>query len=293
MIEYLIKLLQKKHKVGTISRGYGRKTKGIILAGEEDNAETIGDEPLQFYRKFSPKVHVMVGEHRSVAIPKLLSLKPETQVVLLDDAFQHRWVLPHLNIMLTDYNRLFFKDFILPVGRLRESRSGVNRADVIIITKCPDELGYMKEYIKIKLSKYVTKEKVPLFFTGLKYGTPIPVYNKELEFDIQADLMLFCGIADPKPLISYLENKYSLKNTEIFSDHFSYQPKDIDHIIAKFEATNSKHKCLITTEKDMVKLLNEDLKAKLIDYPVFYISIEVNFLENESAFQKIVLKGLK
>ena len=293
MIEYLIHLLKSKYKIATISRGYGRKTKGIIMADDTSTPETIGDEPAQFYRKFAPQVHVMVGEQRSVAIPRLLSQHPETQVILLDDAYQHRWVLPHLNILLTDYNRLFFKDYVLPMGLLRESRNGANRADVIVITKCPEELDYKKEYIKLKLSNYITKPKVPLFFTNLKYGAPIPIYNPALFFDSEADILLFCGIANPKPLLEYLESNFNLVKTEAFADHYSYKLKDIDQIIAIFSSMGNNKKCMLTTEKDMVKLVGNQFEEKLKGFPVFYVPIEVNFMENENAFRKLILKGLK
>ena len=140
-VEYLIRLLHSQYKVATLSRGYGRKTKGFILANDEATAESIGDEPLQFYKKFKNECVVSVGEERALAIPHILTEHPETQVVLLDDAYQHRAVTPSFNILLTDYNRLFYQDYPFPSGRLRERRKGAKRANAVIVTKCPDDLS--------------------------------------------------------------------------------------------------------------------------------------------------------
>jgi tetraacyldisaccharide 4'-kinase len=292
MVEYLVRLLQKKYKVATLSRGYGRKTKGFILANEHSNAIQIGDEPFQYYHKFGNKIHVVVGEERSVAIPKLLSQKPETQVVILDDAYQHRWVKPHLNILLTDYNHLFFKDYLLPFGRLRESRKGAKRADIIIITKCPDNISYKKEYIKMKLSSYITKEKVPVFFTNIKYGIPKPVFNNKFLFDQEWSIILFSGLANADMLRDFVKENYKLLHEIEFGDHHEYQKKDLENIIQTFKSIESSQKCLLTTEKDMVKLLTEESRAYLEEFPIFYLPIEVSFLENELSFQKIILKVL-
>ena len=137
MIEHLIRLLQNRFKVATLSRGYGRATKGIRIAGPSENASTIGDEPFQFYTKFGKRITVAVGEERALAIPTILQECSDTQIILLDDGFQHRKVSPGFSILLTDYHRPFYNDFLLPSGRLRESRWGAERADVIVVTKCP------------------------------------------------------------------------------------------------------------------------------------------------------------
>lgn len=293
VIEYLIRLLYKKYKVATLSRGYGRKTKGVIITDKDANAEQIGDEPMQFHHKFYPEIHVVVGEERSLAIPRLLYTHPETQVVLLDDAYQHRKVKPKLNILLTDYHRLFFKDYLLPVGRLRESRSGAARADVIVVTKCPQEIGYKKEYIKKKLQAYVNTKKVPVFFTGIKYGLPIDIFDPDLIFDFSSDVILVSGIAQSAPLEKYVNENFKMATHLKFSDHHNYSHTDFSNIFNKYRTLKSNRKCILTTEKDIMKWMQSDMKRHLANIPVFYLPIEIYFLENESQFQSFVMKGLK
>ncbi len=293
VIEYLVGLFYHKYKVATLSRGYGRKTKGIILANANSTATEIGDEPKQFLHKFYPKIKVMVAEERSIAIPRLLSKHPETQVVLLDDAFQHRKAKPTLNILLSDYNLLFFRDYLLPMGRLRESRAGVNRADAIVITKCPEDVGYKMEYIRQKLKRFIDIEAKPVFFTGMKYGTPLDIFEPNLPFDFSSKIILVTGIAQAKPLKKYISDNFTLASHLEFSDHHNYSHNDFAKIFEKFREEKSSRKCIVTTEKDMMKWMESDIKRHLANIPVFYIPIVIYFLENEAQFQKLVMKGLK
>ncbi len=291
-IEYLIRLLNPTQKVGVISRGYKRKTKGFVLAYTESSATTIGDEPYQYYCKFTPKIHVAVGEKRAIAIPRLLSIKPETQVILLDDAFQHRGVKPQLNIVLIDFNRLIFKDLLLPMGHLREPITGINRADIIIFTKCPQDIGYKKEYIKIKLSTYIQKKWKPIYFTTYQYGNPVQFYGPNIEPTEIKNIVVVAGLAQNEPFADYLKNNFTILEKLFFADHHCYTSVDVEKILKISDTFALKNICILTTEKDMVKLKASTFEPILKNVPCFYVPIEVKFLENELQFQKMIFKTL-
>lgn len=293
-IEYLIRFLHTKYKVATLSRGYGRITKGVIIANKKNaTAANIGDEPMQFFTKFYPKIYVVVGEERTIAIPHLLSKHAETQIVLLDDAFQHRKVKPDLNILLTDYHHLFFKDHLLPMGRLRESRRGAKRANILIVTKCPDDISYKMEYIRQKAKKYLSIKSKFVYFTGIKYGTPTPMSEKQRPFDFSNKIVLVTGIANAVPIKKHVAENYSLAQHLEFADHYQYKNEDFVKINASCEKITDLRKCILTTEKDIMKWMDDDVQKYLGDLPVFYLPIETYFIENEASFQKMVLKGLK
>ncbi len=287
MVEYIIRLLSKDNKLATLSRGYGRKTKGFRIANETDNASTLGDEPFQFYLKHKGQVKVTVGEERALAIPEILFEFPETDVILLDDAYQHRSVKPNLNILLTDYNKPLYSDFVLPSGRLREPRSGANRADIIVVTKCPTDLpeSSMTEVTKY-LSKY-KRETTPVFFSAISYHTPRRV-NESLLADWCSNVFLFAGIANPVPLEYYVKKEFNLLGTKYFKDHYDYMPKDIQQLKAQYDDLQEENKVILTTEKDMVKLLAEHLKPEITKIPIFYLPIESYFLKNGHIFDGII-----
>ena len=290
MIEYLIRLLHNKYQVATLSRGYGRKTRGFILAGDTDNANTIGDEPFQFYRKFKDNIKVAVGEERALAIPFLLVEDEGVEVILLDDAYQHRSVKPGLNILLTDYNRPFYEDMILPAGRLRESRKGAGRADVIVVTKCPMDLSDVEmDRIKVRLKD--TNEMASVFFAGIRYSEPLPVSGNG---KMGEELYLFTGVANPGNLRQYLSDNYRLVGEKVFADHHRYSEKDIQDILKSAgEVSTGDEVSLVTTEKDMVKLLSKELNNLLQGHSVFYIPIETCFLKDGRQFDELVLKSIK
>jgi tetraacyldisaccharide 4'-kinase len=194
-IEYLINLLQYEYKVATMSRGYKRRTQGFYLAGQNTDAGTIGDEPMQFHLKY-PEVAVSVCEDRMTGIPRLLGEKAEIEVVLLDDAFQHRSVKPGLNILITDYAKPFYKDFILPFGSLRESRKAYKRADIIIVSKCPDQLDEsQKESIRSRIKPLPHQS---LFFTGIAYRPMVNFFSGAEFRPVKPNIILVCGIAKPR-----------------------------------------------------------------------------------------------
>lgn len=297
-VEYLIRLLEQQHKIATLSRGYGRKTKGFVLANEEATAQTIGDEPLQFYKKYKTSVVVSVGEERALAIPYILTEHPEVEVILLDDAYQHRAVRPSFNILLTDYQRLFYKDHPFPAGRLRERRKGAKRADVVIVTKCPDDLSEQEQAtIEGAIKKY-TNESTPVFFTGIRYQNPVPVFSNEQPREIlkkhpkQYAVTLVSGIAQAGLLEKYVQENYTLVNHVRFRDHKNYTKTDAERVKSEFNTVNGDDKILLTTEKDYVKLSNRQFEEALGHLPFYYLPIEVYFLKHQEKFDKLIMQNI-
>jgi len=287
-VEYLIRLLRNEYKISTLSRGYGRKTKGFLIADENSSAETIGDEPFQIYQKFKQEIDVTVGEERAFAIPKILFELPKTQVILLDDAYQHRPVKPQCNILITDFNRLFYKDFPFPSGMLRESRWGAKRADIVIVSKCPEDLSEIqKADIQANIKKY-TQAQVPTFFTTLKYTQAQGVYTNAFNIkpSKKTKAIVFTGIANASLFLNYLQNDFEIIKHFEFSDHHHYTIKEVKKIKKTFKETQAD--ILLSTEKDYVKFLREDFESILTDIPFFYIPIQVQFLEKEEVFQKLL-----
>lgn len=284
MIEYLIRLLDDEYRLATLSRGYGRKTRGIRIAGDQDNAETVGDEPFQFFRKFGDRVVVAVGEERAFAIPRILDEHPETEVILLDDAFQHRRVRPCFQILLTDYHRLFVNDLLLPAGSLRESRQGAARADVIVVTKCPDDISEEKMMAIEKAVRHYSNRA--LFFARIGYGNLLSVglnapYKPE-------KVTLVSGIASPAPLLRYLRKNYDVVKHFSFPDHHRYSEAEM-RLICKtaVEAASA----VVTTEKDLVKLDPAVFEASSVS--LYYLPIEVEFLKNGKEFDEMVLNAAR
>lgn len=269
-IEYLIRLLREK-KVATLSRGYGRKTKGFILADEKVDATTIGDEPFQFFSKFK-NISVAVDGNRTNGIQQLEKLvNPE--VVLLDDAFQHRKVTAGFYVLLTDYNHLFADDFILPFGNLREPSMGKKRANLIIVTKCPNDITDLaKQKIKQKINV-----EVPVYFSHIVYDELVYNSNSHLRLEeINQSKLIIAGIANPTSFIEKTKNEGD--EVLIFSDHHEFSAQEIETIKAK--ATN---KIIITTEKDYMRL-----QGKIDDAVLYYLPIKVA-LDNTSQFDKTIL----
>ncbi|MCA6073296.1 tetraacyldisaccharide 4'-kinase [Fulvivirga sedimenti] len=281
MVEYLIRLLQSTEKVVTLSRGYGRKTSGFRIAGSSDTAVTIGDEPMQYYSKFN--VPVTVGEERAVAIPFILAEFPDTGVILLDDAFQHRPVKPQLNILLTSYQKPFFDDYVLPAGRLRESRRGAARADVIVVTKCPDDISSIRKgEMERAIHRYAPK--VPVFYSRIKYGEPTGLRNPLKE------VVVVTGIANPELFIRHVQERYDVVEIFRYKDHHQFRENDIKRILERAINGNAD---IITTEKDYMRLDNS-LRGLIGEQTgLFYIPIETTFLENGREFDKMVVDAVQ
>jgi tetraacyldisaccharide 4'-kinase len=273
-IEYLIRLLQDKYQLATLSRGYKRETNDFVLANKKTNVKEIGDEPFQFFTKF-PKIKVAVDANRINGISNLLALKNPPNVILLDDAFQHRKVKAGFYILLTTYSELFSDDFILPFGNLREPSSGKKRANMIIVTKCPPDISELAmSEIKKKLGV-----EVPVFFSKIEYDELVysemePIKTVDL---INTEKTIVTGIAKPFPFISYIKKENDLVLE--FPDHHNFTNKEIDKI--KELANN---KAIITTEKDFMRL-----KGSLSKEQLYYLPIKSTILKDAAVLDKIIL----
>jgi len=258
MIEYLIRLLKDEKSLATLSRGYKRKTEGFVLADENANTDTIGDEPFQFQRKFKD-VTVAVDANRQNGIAELRKLESQPEVILLDDAFQHRKVKAGFNILLTANNNLYYKDIVLPTGNLREPRFGAKRADVIVVTKCDKTISEVEK--QTITSKLKLKNHQQLFFSYVDYASNVVSDSDELELTKLPKFTLVTGIANAKPLVDFLvENGLEFDHLE-FSDHYNFKASDIEILASK--------ELIITTEKDYVRLSDyEKLKNKLYYLPI-------------------------
>jgi tetraacyldisaccharide 4'-kinase len=275
-IEYLIRLLSVNYNVATLSRGYKRKSEGFILADATSNAEVLGDEPFQFYKKFK-NIQVAVDADRKNGIEQLLSQKQKPEVVLLDDAYQHRKVKAGFYILLTSYGELYCDDFMLPTGNLRESRSGAKRANIIIVTKCPSDLS-LTEQNSIRNRLKIAKNQ-ELYFTSIEYDEF--VYSEEgvraVKDIASIDKLLLAGIAKPASFFAYLQAANDVSMA--FPDHHHFSEKDILDIKNK-----SLNKIIITTEKDYVRLLGRIPADQL-----FYLPIKSRFLTGDKQFRKKIM----
>lgn len=228
MVEFLVNRLRGQYKIATLSRGYKRKTKGYALANSSTTALEIGDEPMQFYQKF-PDVAVAVGEERILAIPQLLHDRPETTAIILDDAFQHRQIKAGLNVLLTEYNNLFTRDFYLPTGDLRDNKSSYKRAEIIIVTKCKPDLTPAE---KQKISKEIgLLDHQHIFFTAIEYGDLYHITNaNSINLDSHTEILLVTGIANPRPLKRMLEEHSNSYHMIQFADHHIFTIDDLGEI---------------------------------------------------------------
>jgi len=277
MVEFLIGKLKDDFRLAILSRGYKRKTIGYTLASEKSTALEIGDEPMQFYNKF-PDVTVAVGEERVVAIPQLLHDKPDTRVIILDDAFQHRSVRAGFNILLTDYNNLFTRDWFLPTGDLRDQKKSARRANIILVTKCPQDLSLAEKNQLIREIRPAASQHI--FFTAISYGKPYQVITRELWIPNKTtEVLLVTGIANPGQLKKHLEEKFNGYDELAFSDHHIFTIDDLKHILKRFDQIQSPEKILLTTEKDAVRL--QKFSQQLRELPVFVMPIQPVFLFNE------------
>ena len=281
-IEYLIRLLKDYLEVATLSRGYKRKTKGYLVAQAQMSAEQVGDEPLQFKRKF-PELMVAVSESRALGIPMMISDKPELQVILLDDAFQHRAVKPGLNIMLTEFSHPFTKDYLLPSGRLREWRSAYQRADIIIVSKCPLVVSEAEKTAMIEEIQPLSHQSI--YFSYYDYYKPYYIFNAryQLELKPNLDVLLICAIARTEYLTEYLNTRVNSVSVMEFEDHHFFTKYDIAQLKENFERMESKNKVIITTEKDTMRLELHYPYIRENQMPIFAIPVQVRFHFEEAA----------
>ncbi len=287
-VEYLIRLLQYQYQVATMSRGYKRRTQGFLLADEQTNALRIGDEPMQYFLKF-PELVVSVAEERITGIPALLQRRPDVDVILLDDAYQHRSVKAGLNVLITDYSKPYYKDYILPFGSLRESRNASKRADLIIVSKCPDNLTEAQaEEMVVSLAPMKGQH---VFFTGLQYDVPFNFITGETADISHKNVLLVCGIARPEPLVGFVKQHAADVHTLTYKDHHYFVSADLEEIKSTFEKWDVTEKIILTTEKDAARLRlhNDKLAQWGITIAVLPIAVKVFFSQGPT-LHNIVLQ---
>ena len=285
MVELMVRSLKHKYRIAVLSRGYKRKTKGYALANESSTALEIGDEPMQFHVKF-PDVAIAVGEERIVAIPQLLHDRPSTQAVILDDAFQHRAINAGLNILLTDYNNLYTRDWFLPTGDLRDEPRSARRASVIVVTKCPTDLPQEERETLIK--ELSPKEHQRVFFATLRYDQPYHITQKHIR-PITGDdeVLLVTGIANPRSLKQFILDNSKTYNQVSYGDHHIFTIDDLREIKKRFAQITADKKLIVTTEKDAVRLVK--FHQELRDLPFYVLPIGHHFLFGEAqSFMDII-----
>ena len=273
-VAYLAELLNHKIQTSILSRGYGRNTNGFILVNDTHESNDVGDEPLFYHVHFNSKLHVAVCEKRKIGVQQIQSLFPENELIILDDAFQHRAVKAGFNILLTDFNSPFSKDTMLPTGNLREWKSGRKRADCIVITKCNHALT---QHEKNKWASDLKVDSNTLFFSSIKYDS-IVSFGKQLE--TPKSVLLVTGIANPSPLIEFLNDKYKIEHLQ-FADHHAFNVQDIHEIHQKFDTFVAENKIILTTEKDYMRLKDLIPENELTKYPWCYLPIAVKMDEEE------------
>jgi tetraacyldisaccharide 4'-kinase len=281
MIEYLVRLLKDDHNLAILSRGYGRKTSGFLLGTQGTNAEKIGDEPYQFYRKFDD-VKVAVDENRVRGVQTLLEEKNPPDAVLLDDAYQHRRIRAGFYILMTSYGKLYSEDWVLPAGNLREPRSGSKRANVVVVSKCPDNMNENER--NLICDRLNLNEDQEVFFTGIEYAGKAIGNKKELTLEELSSyqVLLVTGIANPSPLLEYLSQKEIDATHLKFSDHHQLSPGEHARIESAFGKLPGKKKTVLTTEKDYVRNFESS------ELPVYYLPIQTRFYGGEELFKQII-----
>jgi len=284
-IEYLIRLLNSRCQLAILSRGYGRKTKGFGQAGRHSTADEIGDEPLQLYQRFGDAVPVFVCEKRAKGLQRIELTAPDTQIILLDDAFQHRAILPNLNLLLTDYGRLFYKDHLLPMGLLRESKQGAKRAQAVIVTKCPDFDKIDKLQIIKDIQQY-THPTAPVFFSTFEYTFPIPYFDSIPDLSYHSTCWLVSGIAQPGTFEQAASHFFKLEGHSVLGDHHAFTEEEV----RKWSKISNDYP-ILTTEKDWVKIKPVLVQLSLINSRFYYWPIQVKFETND--FDDFILNEVK
>ncbi|WP_375444958.1 tetraacyldisaccharide 4'-kinase [uncultured Fibrella sp.] len=287
-VEYLLRHLLTLDdtltgNLATLSRGYGRKTTGFRIATAVDTAATLGDEPLQLFRNFAPRVCVTVGERRAEALRQLTIQRPDVQTVVLDDAYQHRAVQPHLNLLLTDYNRPFYTDDPFPGGRLREHRTGARRAHAVIVTKCPHAPSPAERAaIEHQIRRYTQPSggniEIPILFAGLAYDQPRR-FADQSPVSIDGPVRLVTGLANAEPLVRYVTSTWGIREHDNFGDHHAYSRQDVEQLLAQTPADT----WLLTTQKDEVKLAPLLTVSERQTRRVAYLPMSMTFFRNDDA----------
>jgi tetraacyldisaccharide 4'-kinase len=287
MVEWLITRLSNQFQIAILSRGYKRKTSGYALADPSSTALDIGDEPMQFHNKF-PQITVAVGEERVFAIPQLLHDRPATQAIILDDAFQHRSVKAGLNLLLTDFNNLFTRDWFLPTGDLRDQKRSYKRADLIIVTKCEENLSAEGKQDIIREIRPLSHQQI--FFSTIRYGEPYHILTRKSQpITSGLEVLLICGIANPAPLKQFLDQRTKSYYELSYRDHHIFTILDLKNMIRRFNSITANRKIMLTTEKDAVRLTK--FAHELKGLPFYVLPIESSFLfGEEQRFTDIIVK---
>lgn len=290
-IEYLIRLLQYQYKTATMSRGYKRRTRGFFLAGPGTDASQIGDEPMQFFQKF-PEVAVSVCEDRMTGIPYLLRKVPDTDVVLLDDAFQHRSVKPGLNILITDFNKPFYKDYVLPFGSLREGRKAYHRADIIIVSKCPLNLGQNDQQEMIGKIRPLPHQKV--YFSGIGYHQMFDFFTGEPYIPANnTHMVLVSGIAKPEPMLDHLRTLAAGVHLLRYPDHHYFTQNNLEEIKQTYANWDTADKIIVTTEKDAMRLAMHKEVLAAWNVRIVVAPIAITFLKEGALFDQSIIQYIE
>ncbi len=286
--EYIISLLGKRYRTAMLSRGYGRKSKGYAKGTATASMEEIGDEPFQIKNKF-PHIAVAVCEKRATGIERIMAEEKETEVILLDDAYQHRHVKAGMNILLIDSSRPVWQDCVLPFGRLRESMAGVRRADVVVITKCSGITAQQKQWCRNLIRSI---KDIPVFFSGMRYGSHYPLFGETAPLESIAgceEVLLVTGIARPAPLKEEIERRGARVEMARFGDHHSFTQAELEAIATRFNGMKSSRKAIVTTEKDAARLLHRSGLPQAIKENIYALPIEVEILDGEETmFNQII-----
>ena len=282
---YIAELIIKNQgEPALLSRGYGRKTKGFLEVNEDSLSQNVGDEPLMFKQRFKDEVGVYVCENRTLGSKKITEITPKSTIIF-DDIFQHRKIKPSLSILITPYGDPFYKDYVLPVGRLREPRKNAHRADCIVVTKCPESLT-VSDYntIKNKLSKF----SKPIFFSHIDYGEMTPFKDEKQHIK---NILLVTGIVDPSHLIQHLKDKYKIQSIS-FPDHHTFTKKDIEKIHEKFDTFDPKESIILTTEKDKVRLSKFDVLIAKNGASWYYQPIGIS-IQDKAQFESLIKEHVR
>ncbi len=282
-VEYILGMLAMEYNMAVLSRGYKRKTKGFIIANSNSTPDSIGDEPLQMYQKFGMRAKIAVCESRRKGIMELLRLFPDLQLIVLDDGFQHRYVKPKVSVLLMDYNRPVYDDHLLPLGRLRENARQTNRADMVVVTKCPDDLSPLQYRLVSKKLDLMPYQK--LYFSNYSYGALLPVFPDDKPYHVQLSslterdsVMLLTGVANPRGFVRHFRNYPFKVKVCHYPDHHSFTRDDIRKIEAEFKALTGERKIILTTEKDAVRLAFNPYFPSALKPLTYFLPIAVRMI---------------
>ncbi|MCM1162783.1 MAG: tetraacyldisaccharide 4'-kinase [Muribaculaceae bacterium] len=297
-VEYLVERLAPTHRIAVLSRGYKRSTSGFLIACPETRPDEIGDESYQIYSKYGHAVTVAVCKSRAEGIDKLRKAVPDLEMILLDDAFQHRYVKPWASVVLTEFNRPLFSDHLLPYGRLRETRSSLNRADIVVVTKCPPNMKPMQyRILEEKLNLFPFQK---LYFSEFDYQGLRPVFEGiSMQIPVLntlapgTNILAVSGVANPRPFLKHLRKSRAKVKLKRFSDHHNFSEPDMQRIVDEFDAIRSNEKFIVTTEKDAVRLRSNPYFPDRLKSQIFYLPIKVKFINSDDMeFSEAVLKTI-